>query len=330
MGYGQYERYTRRRRNNTSLTVTIIALVVCLVLALTGFALSLTGAKRAAQELNDKNAQQEARISELEKQLEQSDVNALKEEIERLQKELEKANADKEALQEQINELNRRLEAKQQQNGELAKKKLIALTFDDGPGSRTTPELLDFLKEHNVKATFFVIGINAKKHKDILARMAAEGHVVGNHSDQHKNLKNLGSVEEIKKAVSECNEIIKEATGEYPVLLRPPGGSTNALVKQACKEMGMSIILWRVDTLDWKSRDKDKILEVAFDKDSPYSIRDGAIVLMHDIYPTTVAAAKEMILRLESEGYTFVTVPQLLQARGGMEPGNVYHYAFPS
>ena len=94
--------------------------------------------------------------------------------------------------------------------------------------------------------------------------------------------------------------------------------------------MGMSIILWRVDTLDWKSRDKDKILDVAFDKNSPYSIRDGAIVLMHDIYPTTVAAAKEMILRLESEGYTFVTVPQLLQARGGMEPGNVYHYAFPS
>ena len=330
MGYGQYERNIRRRRNNTSLTVTIIALVVCLVLALTGFALPLTGAKRAAQELNDRNAQQEARISELEKQLEQSDVNALKEEIERLQKELEKANADKEALQAQINELNRRLEAKQQQNGELAKKKLIALTFDDGPGSRTTPELLDFLKEHNVKATFFVIGINAKKHKDILARMAAEGHVVGNHSDQHKNLKNLGSVEEIKNAVSECNEIIKEATGAYPVLLRPPGGSTNALVKQACKEMGMSIILWRVDTLDWKSRDKDKILEVAFDKNSPYSIRDGAIVLMHDIYPTTVAAAKEMILRLESEGYTFVTVPQLLQARGGMEPGNVYHYAFPS
>ena len=99
MGYGQYERNIRRRRNNTSLTVTIIALVVCLVLALTGFALSLTGAKRAAQELNDKNAQQEARISELEKQLEQSDVNALKEEIERLQKELEKSNADKEALQ---------------------------------------------------------------------------------------------------------------------------------------------------------------------------------------------------------------------------------------
>ena len=220
MGYGQYERNIRRRRNNTSLTVTIIALVVCLVLALTGFALSLTGAKRAAQELNDRNAQQEARISELEKQLEQSDVNALKEEIERLKKELEKANADKEALQAQINELNRRLEAKQQQNGELAKKKLIALTFDDGPGSRTTPELLDFLKEHNVKATFFVIGINAKKHKDILARMAAEGHVVGNHSDQHKNLKNLGSVEEIKKAVSECNEIIKEATGTARIRCR--------------------------------------------------------------------------------------------------------------
>ena len=312
------------------LIISVIALATCLVVCLTGFALMYSSAREAAAELNRRNQELADRVAELENGMGTVDADSLQREIDSLRAELEAANADKAALQERIEELTRQLEEKlrqQEENKNLADKKLVALTFDDGPG-RYTAQLLDFFKEHNVKATFFVIGKNAARYKDLLARMAAEGHEVGNHSNKHDNLKKLSSKEEVIEAIKECNDIIREATGKDPVVMRPPGGSVDDDVKAACAAMGLAIIHWQVDTKDWQSKDKDKILSVAFDPSSNYSIKDGSIVLMHDIYQTTYEAVTEMVERLENEGYTFVTVPELLRARGGMEAGVVYHKAF--
>lgn len=208
-------------------------------------------------------------------------------------------------------------------------KKLVALTFDDGPG-KYTAQLLDVLKQHNARATFFVVGYNAVKYQPLLARMAAEGHAVGNHSDQHANLTKFGTKEEAFAALAECNALIEKNTGKPCNMMRPPGGNSNAMVSEMSKDHGLAIIRWSVDTEDWKSRDKDKIIETAFDPSSPYRVRDGAIVLMHDIYECTFEAVKEMLVRLENEGYEMVTVPELLEARGSMEAGNVYYSSAPS
>ncbi len=206
--------------------------------------------------------------------------------------------------------------------------KLVALTYDDGPG-KYTDDLLDYLKEQGVKATFFVIDYNAENYKTLLARMVAEGHCVGNHSNKHDNLKKMTTKKQIRDAIEQCNKTIEAATGQKVTVMRPPGGNYDDLVRQVAKEMGMAIINWQVDTLDWKSKDPEKIMQIAFDKESAYSVRDGSIVLMHDIYQTTFEATKQMIPRLKQEGYTFVTVPELLTLRGGMEPGKVYTKAFP-
>ncbi len=199
-------------------------------------------------------------------------------------------------------------------------KKLVALTFDDGPG-RYTAELLDFLKEHRVRATFFLLGRNANIYPSLIKRMDEEGHTVGNHSYSHPNLAGM-SAAGVSSQISNCNAAIYKAIGRNAAVLRCPGGSSNATVRNVAAGAALPIIYWSVDTKDWESRDKNKILEVAFgDK----GIKDGSIVLMHDIHRESVDAAKEMILRLEKEGYTFVTVPELLSVRkGGMQAGQSY------
>ncbi len=199
-------------------------------------------------------------------------------------------------------------------------KKLVALTFDDGPG-KYTAELLDFLKEHRVRATFFLLGRNASIYPSLIQRMDAEGHAVGNHSYSHPNLASM-SAAAVASQIGNCNAAIYKAIGRNASVLRCPGGSSNATVRNVAAGANLPIIYWSVDTKDWESRDKDKIMEVAF---SDRGIKDGSIVLMHDIHRESVDAAKEMILRLEKEGYTFVTVPELLSVRkGGMVAGQSY------
>ena len=154
-------------------------------------------------------------------------------------------------------------------------KKLVALTFDDGPG-KYTAELLDFLKEHRVRATFFLLGTNAAKYPSLIQRMDAEGHAIGNHSYTHPNLAKL-SAAGVASQIGNCNAAIYTAIGRNASVLRCPGGSSNATVRNVAKSAGLPIIYWSVDTKDWESRDKDKILEVAFgDK----GIKDGSIVLV--------------------------------------------------
>lgn len=198
--------------------------------------------------------------------------------------------------------------------------KIVALTFDDGPGPYTA-ELLDFLEQENVRATFFVLGTRVDAYPKLIRRMAAEGHEIGNHSNGHNMLHKMDLLG-IRNEMGKCAEKIEKLLGFRPSVMRCPGGNKNNAVHQYATEAGIPIAYWSVDTRDWESKNKDKILEVAFGKNG---IKDGSIVLMHDIHKPTVEAVKEMILRLKKEGYVFVTTSELIAARrGGIVPGKQY------
>ena len=199
-------------------------------------------------------------------------------------------------------------------------KKLVALTFDDGPG-KYTERLLNELKKRDAKATFFVLGNRVEKNADLLKRMEAEGHCVGSHSYEHKNLTRL-SYSGVQKDLDKTATKIQKVLGHKPEVMRCPGGSCNDNVKKYAKEAGIPIIYWTVDTRDWESKNVNKIMQVSFGKNG---IQDGSIVLMHDIHETSVDAAIKMMDKLQKQGYTLVTVPELLMAREGkITPGVVY------
>lgn len=205
-------------------------------------------------------------------------------------------------------------------------KKMLALTFDDGPGPYTG-QLLDALKQRGIHATFFVVGSRVDSYASLIKRMEAEGHVVGNHSFSHRNLKRM-TASQIKQDMDASGAKINRLLGHWPVVMRCPGGNYNDTVKDYAKNAGIPMIQWSVDTRDWESRNVDKILREAF-QEGRYGIRDGAIVLMHDIYSTSLEAAIKMMDKLQQQGYTMVTVPELLKAKkGGITPGTVYWGGF--
>lgn len=196
-----------------------------------------------------------------------------------------------------------------------AKKKCVALTFDDGPVAGTT-KLLDILKKKGVKATFFTMGMHVQSHPEIIKRMVAEGHVVGNHSFRHPKLTRL-SAAAIRKELTSTSALIKKAGGVTPTLVRPPYGATNATVKRVAKELGLAQILWNVDPEDWKDRNSATVTKRVL-----AAARPGSIILSHDIHPTTVAAYAKIIDGLRAKGYVLVTVPQLFG--GKLTPGAAY------
>ena len=193
------------------------------------------------------------------------------------------------------------------QSVDCRKVKCIALTFDDGPVAGTT-ELLDLLKKEEVPATFFVVGQMAQAHPEILARMANEGHVIGNHSYNHADFTKM-KASAIRKQITDTNEIIFNATGQKATLMRPPFGASNAGVRSIEKDLGMAQILWNVDPDDWKDRNAKVVADRVLS-----AVRPGAIILSHDLYATTRAAYKTIIPKLKAQGYVFVTVPQLLNS----------------
>lgn len=137
--------------------------------------------------------------------------------------------------------------------------------------------------------------------------------MIGNHTMNHKNLTKL-SESEVLQQIDACADIVENASGVRPYLLRCPGGNVNDAVKKVLKDQHLALVNWSVDTRDWQSRNTEKVLETAFQSGN-YGIRDGAIVLMHDVYETTLNAAVRMMDRLIADGYTIVTVPELLAAR---------------
>lgn len=179
----------------------------------------------------------------------------------------------------------------------------IAITFDDGPHPSYTAQLLDGLKERGIHATFFVTGEHAELHPEIIERMVDEGHLIGNHTYSHIQL-TKNNREKFKEELIKTNEILKEITGEEVQYVRPPYGSWD---KSFEKELNMFPVLWTVDPLDWSSRNVGRITEKIVSKTG-----ENDIILMHDYYDTSVTAALKAIDELLEEGYTFVTVEEIL------------------
>ena len=183
----------------------------------------------------------------------------------------------------------------------------IAMTFDDGPSSENTPRLLEMLKQRNIKATFFLIGENAAANPDLVRRILAEGHEIGNHSWTHPQLSKL-SDDRVTTEITKTQDAIKNASGYTPALLRPPYGAITARQREWIEnQFGLNIILWSVDPLDWKRPGASVITQRILSQ-----VRPGAIILSHDIHKQTIDAMPATLDGLISKGYKFVTVTQLI------------------
>ena len=197
-------------------------------------------------------------------------------------------------------------------------KKMIALTFDDGPNYNTN-KVLDILDKYDVTATFFVLGSKIKGNEYILKKMKDSGMEIGNHTFSHLLLTKYKE-DKIKKEIDDTSNLIFDVTGNYPKLLRPSYGSFNSKIK---KMANMPIIIWDIDTLDWKYHNSKRITNRVVSK-----VKDGDIILMHDIYSATANALNNIIPELQSRGYVFVTVSELFYYKGiTLEDGKVYGYA---
>lgn len=183
--------------------------------------------------------------------------------------------------------------------------KYIALTFDDGP-SIYTEKIIELLKEYDVNATFFILGNKVEMYKDVLKKSIEYGNEIGNHSYNHKWLIKLDD-ESIKNQIDKTQEIIKNALGYTPTLFRPTYGSLNENVK---KDTNLKIILWNVDTLDWKYKNVNSIV-----KRATKNLKDGNIILMHETYKRSYEALKKIIPIVKEKGFTFVTISELEEIR---------------
>ena len=186
-------------------------------------------------------------------------------------------------------------------------KKLIAFTFDDGPSETNTNYLLDNLDKYDAKVTFFVLGSRVNSNKETIKRAYLEGNDIGSHTYNHQNLNLLSDfalIDEVKKT----NEAIKEVIGTSPTLLRPPYGNLTDHGKELAN---MSIILWNIDPLDWKYKDKNRVANEIIEH-----AHDGAIILVHDIYKSSVEGALLAMEELQKQGYAFVTINEMAQLRG--------------
>ena len=202
---------------------------------------------------------------------------------------------------------------------EVEKPKYVALTFDDGPRYNTTGPLLDGLAKRGVVATFFVIGRQVEGNEDLICRMAADGHQIGNHTYSHVALQDLDPdavVEEIQKT----EVVLEHLVGEREFWLRPPYGLIDS---SRAALVDTPMVYWTVDPEDWRILDSDRVAEAVVSK-----VESGDVVLLHDFYPTSVEAALEIVDRLAAEGYTFVTVEQLFRINGVAPQAGVL-YASP-
>ena len=193
-------------------------------------------------------------------------------------------------------------------------KKVVALTFDDGPDGNTTPQALDILAKYKIKATFFVQGKNIAGNEAILKRMQAEGHEVGNHSWNHPVLTKL-SLEDAKKQITDTEDAIIKVLGKSSKLMRPPYGAISDDIRNS---LDLSFILWDVDSLDWKSKN-----EAAIFTEIQHQTSDGSIILLHDIHQPSVNSLPKVIEYLQEQGYSFVTVSELLNTR--LKPHEIYY-----
>lgn len=191
-------------------------------------------------------------------------------------------------------------------------KKLAALTFDDGPDVHYTTRILDILKKDNIKATFFIVGSRAEAHPEMVKRIHEEGHAIGNHTWDHPDLKKI-PMTEIKSEVDRTEQLLTSLIGYKPHLFRPPYGLANANDVKELGSLGYKVIDWSVDTRDWAGTPPDKIMEYVHKEATR-----GAIVLEHcaggrdEKLDNTLEALPRIIAYFKEQGYSFVTIPELL------------------
>jgi polysaccharide deacetylase family sporulation protein PdaB len=182
-------------------------------------------------------------------------------------------------------------------------KKMVALTFDDGPDPTNTQKLLDILKKEQIQATFFLLGQNAQQYPDIVKAIAQQGNEIGSHTYDHKDLTTL-STAEMTDEITKTDETIKKIVGKAPSYVRPPYGSVN---NEVATIINRPMIEWSVDSEDWQSRNADAIV-----KKVQETVYDGSIILLHDIHPETIEAVPRVIQTLKDDGYSFVKISSLL------------------
>ena len=181
--------------------------------------------------------------------------------------------------------------------------KLIALTFDDGPHPVYTKKLLDGLKERHVKASFFLIGESIPGNEELVRQMAQDGHLVGTHCYSHEDLTKMVPQKAIED-ITRTNEMIRDISGQLPDHIRPPYGRWSDDLEAA---VGMTPVFWDIDTLDWKSQNAAKVERQIYK-----NVGKHQVILLHDVFDTSVEAALTVIDTLAAQGYTFVTVDELL------------------
>jgi polysaccharide deacetylase family sporulation protein PdaB len=192
--------------------------------------------------------------------------------------------------------------------------KVVALTFDDGPNPPYTNQLLDVLNEYHVPATFFLVGRNAEKYPDVVRRIVAEGHQVGNHTYNHVDLLKADR-KTIAEEIDKTSSVIEAITGQRPKVVRPPHGFRDAVVIEMMTERNLKVVEWSVSSRDWTNPGADAIVSRTLSK-----VKNGSVILLHDgdgvagkaPRAQTIEATRQIIRELLQQGYKFVTVDEIL------------------
>lgn len=191
----------------------------------------------------------------------------------------------------------------EERSGGQSGEKFLALTFDDGPHSIYTKKLLDGLRERKVNVSFFLVGENIEGNEELVKQMMEDGHLIGTHCYSHEDLTKK-SADKACMDIVKTNDMIERITGQRPIYIRPPYGIWNDELEQC---VGMDPVFWDIDTLDWKSQNSQKVLQHICKNAGKHQV-----ILLHDVFETSVDAALAAIDTLTLQGYTFVTVDELL------------------
>ncbi len=200
-------------------------------------------------------------------------------------------------------------------------KQYVALTFDDGPSGKFTQRLLDGLALRGARATFLLCGYRMEQYPELVERICSEGHEIGYHGFSHDSMRNMGR-RAIGQELIDSQKLLPEDC--EPVFFRPPGGFVTDGVRQVAQARKLAILSWSVDPRDWATESVGNIESAVLKR-----VKDGDVVLLHDMTSSSVQAALDIVDALQEQGFRFVTVSELAKMRRiSLEPGKIYH-GFP-
>jgi len=198
-------------------------------------------------------------------------------------------------------------------------KPMIALTYDDGPCTGPGYRIMDAFEKAGQRCTFFVVGNRISSRAEEVKSMADRGFEIGNHSWSHAYYNKL-SADQIRADVERCNEAIRQVTGVTPAVIRTPGGIKSGIIME---NMALPMVLWNIDTLDWKTRNADSTVNAVLSK-----VKDGDVILMHELYGATATATERLVPELVARGYQLVTVSELAKYKGVNMAAGHYYFSF--